>query len=284
MVSVRRWAVRGVIALAGIVLFVAVGVWISSQLVIEKRWPIPAGGVAAARDPGAAARGKLLATRFGCTDCHGGDLTGSKFFDDPQIARFWAPNLTLVAGKYSDAQLDHALRAGVRPSGQGLWVMPSEMLMRLTDAETADLIAYLRSLKPVGEARPAKLIRAKGRIGVLIGKFKAAPSLVAEIQGQPLPDYGPGLAEGRRLARACVECHGSQLQGGALAEAPDLNIAAAYDPADFKRLLRTGIAAGNRRLGLMSESAPIRFRNLSDAEIEALQAYLKARVERQPPA
>jgi hypothetical protein len=56
-------------------------------------------------------------------------------------------------------------------------------------------------------------------------------------------------------------------------------IAASYDPADFERLLRTGKAAGNRELRLMSASSRIRFATLSDAEIAALHGYLKARAE-----
>jgi cytochrome c553 len=274
------WASGGLLALA---LVAAAGTWIASQTVIEKRWPIPPGGVQAARDPGAAARGLVLATRMGCTDCHGRDLTGTNFFDEPGIASFWAPNLTRIVPAYTDAQLDHAIRAGVRPSGQGLWIMPSEAFRHLTDAETADLIAYLRAVSPRGPVRPAKLIRPKGRIGALIGKFKSAPQTIADTPRRELPDFGPGVAAGRRLARACVECHGQQLRSDSFVAAPDLTIAAAYDPADFKRLLRTGIAAGNRRIGLMSEIAPVRFHDLSDAEIDALQAYLKVRAERQPP-
>jgi mono/diheme cytochrome c family protein len=77
-----------------------------------------------------------------------------------------------------------------------------------------------------------------------------------------------------------VECHGPQLKGDGPAKAPDLAIAAAYDPSDFATLLRTGQAAGGRELGLMSASARIRFADLSDAEIAALHAYLKARAAR----
>jgi mono/diheme cytochrome c family protein len=77
-----------------------------------------------------------------------------------------------------------------------------------------------------------------------------------------------------------MECHGRDLKGGALANGPDLAIAGAYELADFEKLLRTGVAAGDRRLGLMSESAPVRFNVLSHEEIAALHAYLKARAER----
>ncbi len=61
-------------------------------------------------------------------------------------------------------------------------------------------------------------------------------------------------------------------------------MAAAYDPADFEKLLRTGVAAGDRRLGLMSASAPGRFNVLTTGEIAALHAYLRARAEAAPGA
>jgi cytochrome c553 len=279
-----RWAAWGAAGIAGVLLLAAAGVWLAAGAAVNRHWPVPVSTLKVASDPGAVARGARLSMIFGCHDCHGADLTGAKFFDEPGIARFWGPNLTRIAARDSDAQLDLAIRHGVRPNGEGLWIMPSQMLNRLSDAETADLIAYLRSLKPTGPDRPSKLVRPKGRIGALLGKFEPAPAMILKNRGADLPDYGPAFAAGRSLSRACIECHGAKLQGDAFVGTPDLNVAAAYDPADFKRLLRTGIAAGNRRLGLMSESAPLRFRAMTDAEIDALQAYLKARAERQPPA
>lgn len=116
-----------------------------------------------------------------------------------------------------------------------------------------------------------------GRLGVLLGKFRSAPEQIAAQHGLSPADMGPAHAQGRSLARACMECHGVDLKGGSTTGAPDLTIAAAYDFADFDRLLRTGVAAGGRRLGLMSESAPRRFDSLTPQEMHALHDYLRAR-------
>ena len=51
---------------------------------------------------------------------------------------------------------------------------------------------------------------------------------------------------------------------------------AAYEASDFQRLLRTGKAAGNREVSLMSEVARGRYRHLTDAEVEAIYRYLQA--------
>ena len=48
------------------------------------------------------------------------------------------------------------------------------------------------------------------------------------------------------------------------------------------RLLRTGVPAGERELGLMGELARGRYSHFTDAEIAAIHAYLKAVGERHP--
>ncbi|HEX4713026.1 c-type cytochrome, partial [Phenylobacterium sp.] len=161
--------------------------------------------------------------------------------------------------------------------GRSLWIMPSDAFSRLSDAETADLITYLRTFPARGAPQPAKVLGPVGRVGVLIGKFRSAPAILKASRDAGPPDLGPQFAQGRTLARACMECHGLDLKGSTTVNAPDLAIAGAYDPADFERLLRTGVAAGGRKLGLMSEVAPGRFNAFSHEEIAALHAYLKAR-------
>ena len=61
---------------------------------------------------------------------------------------------------------------------------------------------------------------------------------------------------------------------------PDLMIAGAYDLEAFKALLRTGKAAGGKKLGLMKEVAEKGFVHLTDAEIQSLHEYLRARAEK----
>ena len=79
---------------------------------------------------------------------------------------------------------------------------------------------------------------------------------------------------------ACSECHGSDLTGDPLAGSPDLSMAAAYELADFSKLMRTGKGAGGRDLGLMSEVAKGRFAHFTEDEIAAIHAYLVARSEK----
>jgi mono/diheme cytochrome c family protein len=280
MKRIARWIVRGLIGLVAGAALVVAGAYAASEAIL--RWPQAKAPVrlAAATDPGAVTRGAHVAKLFGCHDCHGADLSGRLFFDEMPLARIAGPNLTLAMRRQSDSDLARAIRSGVAVDGRSLWIMPSDAFSHLSDGETADLIAYLRTFPAKGSEQPAKVLGPVGRIGILIGKFRSAPAILKASAGTGLPDLGPQHARGRALARACVECHGQDLKGSAVVNAPDRMIAGAYDPADFERLLRTGVAAGGRRLGLMSETAPNRFPAFSHEEVAALHAYLRERAQR----
>ena len=277
MKRVLVWVGKGLGALAALLVVVGLGAFAASEAMI--RWPSPKVDVrlAAATDAGAAARGKRLANVYGCHDCHGARLEGKLFFDEMPVGRLAGPNLSKAMVHQSDADLARAIRTGVAADGRNLWIMPSDSFAQLSDGETADLIAYLRTFPARAGQANVREFGPVGRIGILIGKFRSAPQILKAGPGAASIDLGPQYAQGRSLARACAECHGRDLKGGPTVNAPDLAIAGAYEPEDFERLLRTGVAAGNRKLGLMSEIAPARFSTLSHEEIGALQAYLKAR-------
>lgn len=268
--------------LAGLVLIAVVSIYAASEVIIRKTEPKAPVRIAAAHEPGAVARGEHIAKVYGCHDCHGADLTGRVFFDEMPIGRIAGPNLTLELARQSDTDIARAIRTGVAADGRALWIMPSQAFSRLSDTETADLLAYLRTFPAHGARQAVKDIGPVGRLGIVLGKMKSEPQRIRDdaqlAQAPALPDLGPAHAQGRQLARACVECHGMDLKGSSVAGAPDLSIAAAYEPADFERLLRTGVGMGGKKLGLMSESAPGRFNNWSHEEIATLQDYLRARV------
>lgn len=277
MKSILRWFGWGLASVASLVLIAIAVVYGITEIMLRKPMPKQPIHIAAATYPGAVSRGARVAKLYGCADCHGADLKGSLFFDEMPVARIAAPNLSLEIARQTDEDLARAIRTGVAADGRQLWVMPSDAFAHMTDAETSDLLAYLRTVPPRGEAQPAKLVGPVGRLGALLGKFRSAPDEI-RLKGRLTPvDLGPQFAQGREIARACTECHGAELKGSEITHSPDLTIVGAYDLSDFERLLRTGVAAGGRKLGLMSESAPGRFNVLSHEEIAALHAYLQAR-------
>lgn len=275
-----KWAAWAAAGVGGLAAVVVLGGFAASEVLLRAP-PGHVEGRSLAAVAGDADRGRAVARRYGCFDCHAANLQGRLFDDIPGVVVAYAPNLTLVAAGHSDVDLERAIRHGVGADGRPLWIMPSAAFSHLTDQETADLIALIRAEPAGGEVQPRFKLRPMARVGALLGLFKSEPAVIAAHANPELPDFGPATSEGRDLARACVECHGQSLGGvaGGPLVTPDLTIAAAYDPEDFRRLMRTGVAAGGREVGLMTAVARNRFSDMSDAEAAALQAYLKARAD-----
>jgi mono/diheme cytochrome c family protein len=194
-----------------------------------------------------------------------------------------APNLTRAAASWSDAELDGALRHGIRRDGRALWVMPSSAFARMSDADSADILAYVRSRPAGGPELARSTIGPMGRLGIVLGKFHSEPEMIRAANASPV-DLGPAHARGRYLTVvACGECHGPALKGGgAPLNAPDLMIAASYDLPTFTRFMRTGVAADGRQRKMMSGVARARFSSLTDEEVGRIHAYLTVRAERTP--
>ncbi|HEY0650713.1 cytochrome c [Phenylobacterium sp.] len=281
MNRIVKWAGYGLAGVVGACALAVGGAFAVSEAMI--RWPVdkPRVALVASSDPGAVERGRKVARLNGCHDCHGQQLEGLKFHDEMPIIRAWGPNLSLALAEQTDADFDAAVRHGVAADGRRLWMMPSSAFAHLTDQEMADLMAYLRTYKPTGVKQPRFQVGPVGRLGVLLGKFKSEPDAIRANGRLQIADAGPEYAKGREIARTCIECHGQTLEGAEFLKSPDLTIAASYDAEDFEKLMRTGIAAGDRKLGLMTAVGPSRFSALSSEEISALHGYLKARAQRQ---
>lgn len=236
---------------------------------------------ATAPDPTAMVRhGKRLSKVLGCRGCHGDNLQGQKFADEPGFGAIHASNLTLALQNYDAGAIERALREGRRPDGSELWSMPSEMYTHLSAPDMAALIVYLKSLPPGGKAMPPKRMEAGWRAEVASGKYKSAPGYIAEEKGIAPIDLGPIHARARMIAMtACTECHAAQLEGRE-GDTPNLDIVAAYSAEEFAALMRSGKPVGGRELRMMSDVSRGRFAHFTDREVAELHAYLKARAER----
>lgn len=227
------------------------------------------------------ARGQYLATNLGCTSCHGAKLDGHEHFNDPTIAVLYSSNLSRAVPRYTDAQLDRVIRTGTRPDGSKLWLMDAAPYAILRRADMRSLIAYLRSVPPTGTDHPRIAMGPRFLKALKAGRVHPESDTLARDLAQPARDLGPRLAEGRYLARTrCGVCHAADLTGTPdpqPGDAPDLSIAAGYTPAQFRTLLTTGKAPGDREVGQMSEEARKRFARMSEADSRAIHRYLKAR-------
>lgn len=221
---------------------------------------------------------------LGCIECHGHGLRGTLMFDEPNIARVYAPNITLIAARNSDQQLARAIRQGVGSDGRSLVIMPSATFSRLDDSEVAALIAAIRALPEGGQPVPRREVGPLGRLGLVIGQFHTQPRALAVYAAKMPIDLGPTLAAGRHLvATKCAECHGPDLTGSEVepgVTAPDLMIAGAYDLSAFKALLRTGVPPGGRKLKMMDDVARNQLSHYTDEEMAEIYAYLVARAQK----
>lgn len=110
--------------------------------------------------------GKYLAEALGhCMSCHAGKVphpvteddlekrlgSGGKPFGPGIFARNITPHETGLKN-WSDADIEKAIREGVRPDGTRLKPpMPYAFYKNMSDGEMKAIIAYLRALKPVAE-------------------------------------------------------------------------------------------------------------------------------------
>jgi mono/diheme cytochrome c family protein len=279
MAKVWRWTGYIVIGVLSVIAVVAAAVWILS-------WHTLNAHVAAKPErlvaPTAAelADGPRQLRVLSCMVCHGEGLRGGIVIDDPSLGRLYAPNLTLVAAGATDEQLARAIRQGISVDGRSLVLMPSSQFARLDDSEVAALIAAIRGLPRGGVQTPSPHVGPLGTIGLATGQLYTAPQLVrSDARNLPI-DLGSQFAGGRKLVMVnCAECHGPALKG--TEKAPDLAIAAGYDLAQFTHFMRTGIAAGNRHLPIMSRRAREAFSHYRDDEIASIHAYLVARAAHQ---
>ena len=236
-------------------------------------------------DTAKVAHGKRLAIILDCTGCHGDNFQGMDMeASDPKDEATYAPNLTLLLAKYSDADLDKLIRRGVPKDGREFWWMPVESYQFLSDADLAAIIAYLRTFKPAGKPLPAFKQNAGMKKEVAEGVLGNSQVQIAKYRDQPPPDVGPQHAWGRQLARTtCAQCHNNALQGWK-DFTPDLDIAGAYSKAELTQLLTTGEGKTKKKNFGMTEIVRDHLSHLTPRERDAIVDYVLARANRpQPP-
>lgn len=226
-------------------------------------------------------RGRYIARTRGCFGCHGQQLEGNNFDDQwDWPARAVAPNLAKYARESDAATLEAAIRQGIGANGRAFISMPSYNFARLTDADTAALIAFLRSAPVVEHALPSPKIGWRARWDLVFGgetHYEDWADAVPQLRIDP--ESLPARARGEYLGMTmCNECHGLDLRGANLygAPTPDLAMVGAIEREEFERIVRTGRGLGDRHLGLMTLVASDRFPVLTDSDVDNLYLHLSS--------
>ncbi|TGL59390.1 cytochrome c [Leptospira ognonensis] len=234
------------------------------------------------------AEGKRLFISRGCTDCHGKDLAGVTFINDPAIGTFSGSNLTSGEGGISSSleakDFERAIRHGVGSDGRALLFMPATDFHLMTDEDLGRIIAFIKSSPPVDKKSVPIVVGPLGRFLYSIGKM---PHLItAELinHDEKLPSKltpEVSVAYGKYIATTCTGCHGEKLLGGSIPGAPPewplaQNITSQgigkWSESEFIAAMRTG-----KRPNGTEMLPPMPWQNFSymtDTELKSLRLYL----------
>lgn len=171
-------------------------------------------GTARAADP---VHGALLAGLGGCASCHtaedGAPYAGG-YAVRTSFGTFYGPNITPDPkdgiGTWTLADFVRAMRQGRSPQGSSYYpVFPYPAFTGMTNADLADLWAFLRTQKPVAKPdRPHDLRGIYKRRGLVMAFWRMFG--FDEGPFQPDPHRSPAWNRGAYLAQAvghCGDCH-----------------------------------------------------------------------------
>jgi mono/diheme cytochrome c family protein len=201
-----------------------------------------------------------------------------------------APNITPDAatgiGEWSDEEIVRAIKDGIGKNGRLLNPeMPSRYFHSLGDDEIRSIVLYLRSIPPVRNRLPeiAKYVPGKHPPTISMDSIRLTKSSTMVTRGAHLvrlagcetchtPANEEGFIPGLEFAGGKVFRHGNQAAASSNLT-PDPSGIGYYDDSLFLKVIRTG-RVGAR--GINSAMPWHFYRNLTDADLKAIFAYLQA--------
>jgi cytochrome c553 len=283
-----RIAGRILVGLLALILLVVLVSSTVSASRLRKRYDVPAATLTIPTDSASIARGRVVATLSGCTGCHTGTLGGQVMIDRFPMARLAASNLTRgkggIGSSYSDADLERAIRHGVRKDGTPLFIMPSNEFNRMRDEELVRLIAYVRSVPPVDNETPPRTLYPIARVLHTFGApIVAAEKIDHASRRNVAPPPGATMEYGEYIGGACTFCHGEDLGGAKVGGEPGAppsppigptGMPSKWTEAQFIQTMRTGVTPEGRTL--RAQYMPWKeIGQLSDDELRAVFMYIK---------
>lgn len=276
--------------------------------------PLPAQAPALSVTPELVARGEYLARAGNCVSCHtrqgGAEYAGGRPIATP-FGAIHAPNITpdeeTGIGRWSAAEFWRAMHNGRSRDGRLLYpAFPYPSYTYVTRPDSDAIYAYLRSLPPVRQANRPHALRFPFETQAALAVWRALFFRPGRLAGDPtrsaLWNRGAYLVQG---LGHCGACHTPRnALGASRADAPfrgglipvqnwyapalnDGREAAVTDwpVADVVALFKTGVSP---RAGVSGPMAEVVFRSLqylSDADLQAMDEYLRdlPRLDRPAP-
>ncbi|HTS51892.1 MAG TPA: c-type cytochrome [Burkholderiales bacterium] len=262
--------------------------------------------------PDPVVRGEYLALAGDCGGCHsarGGEpYAGGAPLVTP-FGTLYAPNITPDAetgiGRWTPEDFWRAMHEGRSKDGTLLYpAFPYTNYTKVTRADTDDLFAYLRSLKPVRKPNRNHEIRFPYNQRKLLIAWRALYFKAGAYRDDPAQskewNRGAYLVEG---LGHCNACHSTRNMLGAVSNADEtagglIPIQNWYAPSlnsnretglgdwavgEVADLLKTGVSARGAVFGPMSTVVHDSLQHLSVADITAIATYLKSQAQREEP-
>jgi mono/diheme cytochrome c family protein len=286
-----KWFGIGFGVLVGLLIVALAILYGMGQARLTKKYNVPVQMVAIPTDEESLAEGKRIFQYRGCEACHGEDLQGLVYLDNPAIGQVITPNLTSgkggKGGQLTDEDLIRAIKHGIRQDGTPLLFMPSTEFYFLSDKDLGNVLAYIRSMPPVdNEIAPSKL-SATGFIVMNVAKtisFLPAELIPHDQTRPPAPEPGITAEYGAYLSQSCMVCHGPTYSGGKITgfpaewpPAPNLTSGAGsrlpnWGEEGFIKIMKTGDNHGRK---INPSYMPWKsYRHMSDDELRAVYIYL----------
>jgi mono/diheme cytochrome c family protein len=290
---------RAALKWVGIVLGVILGLLIlgilalygRGQMRLNKKYMIPAQTVAIPADAESLLEGKRIFQYRGCEACHGEQLQGLVYLDNPAMGQVITPNLSTgkggIGAQRTDADMVRSIKHGIRPDGTPLLFMPSTEFYYLSDKDLGNVLAYIRSVPPIDNTMPLSKLSFSGF--VVMNITKAITFIPAELiphnEKPPLaPEPGITAEYGEYLSMSCKVCHGLTLSGGEIPgfppewpAPPNLTSGKSsrlptWGEEGFIEIMRTGKKHGR---AINSNYMPWKsYRHMTDDELRAVYKYL----------
>lgn len=290
MKKILKWI--GIVVLCLIVIVVAAALILAGKYnkLADKTYTANPPELPVPTDSASIARGAIIAASI-CSGCHGGDFSGTPFFDEPKIAQVPAPNITKGGrtASYTTKDWIRTIRYGVKPDSHGLFIMPSKDMGKMSDADLMSLIAYMQTVPTNDKTWPDPTFTFMSKVMAGAGLFGA----LYHAEEIDLTDYSPRTAPEMSTSpeygayvvgfHGCKSCHGDQLNGFKSPDPvspPGANITPGgnlgkWDLAAFTNTLRSGTTPEGVEMDpkFMPWAA---IGLMSDMEIEAVYNYLKS--------
>jgi mono/diheme cytochrome c family protein len=290
-----RFKIIGIIAagIIGILIIINIAFFALGESRLNQKYKVPKETVHIPKEDESLAEGKRIFQYRGCEACHGEQLQGLVYLDNPAIGQVITPNLTTGKGgigtQRTAEDLLQAIRHGVRPDETPLLFMPSTEFYYLSDTDLGRVIAYILSVPPIDNEMPVSKLSVTGRIVMNITKeitFLPA-ELIPHDAPRPIPPK-PDITQeyGEYLSYSCIVCHGPTLSGGEIPgfppewpSAPNLTSGKGsrlptWGEEGFIEIIRTGQKHGRF---INPEYMPWEsYRHMNDDELRAVYTFLQS--------